>query len=103
MPPTGITARSPSAFTFFFSRRRRHTRSYGDWSSDVCSSDLRLQVIVKDALCSHLVMDHAGELYFTDDRDGKIYFVPPKGQKRVASAEVPGAGALTLTDRKSVV
>src|SRR5207248_8197642 len=22
--------------------RRRHTRSYGDWSSDVCSSDLRL-------------------------------------------------------------
>src|SRR5207248_6567414 len=24
----------------FFSIRRRHTRSYGDWSSDVCSSDL---------------------------------------------------------------
>src|SRR5207248_7186549 len=23
------------------SSRRRHTRSYGDWSSDVCSSDLR--------------------------------------------------------------
>src|SRR5207248_3800292 len=23
-----------------FSSRRRHTRSYGDWSSDVCSSDL---------------------------------------------------------------
>src|SRR5699024_12130321 len=26
---------------FFFSRRRRHTRSKRDWSSDVCSSDLR--------------------------------------------------------------
>src|SRR6266516_2364002 len=25
---------------FFFSSRRRHTRSYGDWSSYVCSSDL---------------------------------------------------------------
>src|SRR6266516_223174 len=25
---------------FFFSSRRRHTRSYDDWSSDVCSSDL---------------------------------------------------------------
>src|SRR5574342_225128 len=25
---------------FFFSSRRRHTRSGGDWSSDVCSSDL---------------------------------------------------------------
>src|SRR5438874_9023754 len=29
-------------FVFFFSSRRRHTRSLRDWSSDVCSSDLRL-------------------------------------------------------------
>src|SRR5207248_4919394 len=28
------------ACMFFFSSRRRHTNSYGDWSSDVCSSDL---------------------------------------------------------------
>src|SRR2546426_1150071 len=28
------------AFFFFFSSRRRHTRLQGDWSSDVCSSDL---------------------------------------------------------------
>src|SRR5256885_7259067 len=28
-------------FFFFFSSRRRHTRLQGDWSSDVCSSDLR--------------------------------------------------------------
>src|SRR6266536_3617979 len=27
-------------FCFFFSSRRRHTRSTRDWSSDVCSSDL---------------------------------------------------------------
>src|SRR6266496_4490543 len=27
-------------FLFFFSSRRRHTRSLRDWSSDVCSSDL---------------------------------------------------------------
>src|SRR5258705_7669639 len=26
---------------FFFSSRRRHTRCLSDWSSDVCSSDLR--------------------------------------------------------------
>src|SRR5207248_5131536 len=32
------------SFFFFFSSRRRHTRSYGDWSSDVCSSDLDLYV-----------------------------------------------------------
>src|SRR5437867_7332638 len=30
---------------FFFSSRRRHTRSYGDWSSDVCSSDLGTGVL----------------------------------------------------------
>src|SRR6266478_7887507 len=28
-------------FFFFFSSRRRHTRFDCDWSSDVCSSDLR--------------------------------------------------------------
>src|SRR6185295_12835870 len=27
-------------FYFFFSSRRRHTRYWRDWSSDVCSSDL---------------------------------------------------------------
>src|SRR6266487_6539859 len=29
-----------STADFFFSSRRRHTRWTGDWSSDVCSSDL---------------------------------------------------------------
>src|SRR5438034_5904948 len=32
------------AFVFFFSSRRRHTRSLCDWSSDVCSSDLPARV-----------------------------------------------------------
>src|SRR5699024_11462982 len=36
-PPTLLTHRCPA---FFFSSRRRHTRSKRDWSSDVCSSDL---------------------------------------------------------------
>src|SRR5205807_7470484 len=30
---------------FFFSSRRRHTRLQGDWSSDVCSSDLEERII----------------------------------------------------------
>src|SRR3712207_7630577 len=29
-------------FVFFFSSRRRHTRYWRDWSSDVCSSDLQM-------------------------------------------------------------
>src|SRR5207237_4584056 len=31
-------------FFFFFSSRRRHTRFKCDWSSDVCSSDLNLNL-----------------------------------------------------------
>src|SRR5256885_5122700 len=30
---------------FFFSSRRRHTRLQGDWSSDVCSSDLAAETL----------------------------------------------------------
>src|SRR5436305_9814490 len=33
-----------SSSNFFFSSRRRHTRCGRDWSSDVCSSDLRIGV-----------------------------------------------------------
>src|SRR3989454_8588317 len=35
---------------FFFSSRRRHTRLQGDWSSDVCSSDLTGQLAKTDRL-----------------------------------------------------
>src|SRR5207248_4101545 len=42
-------------FKFFFSSRRRHTISYGDWSSDVCSSDLR--AIAAGAL---YLLEHGG-------------------------------------------
>src|SRR5258707_15826859 len=35
---------------FFFSSRRRHTRYWRDWSSDVCSSDLTRKVLAKGNL-----------------------------------------------------
>src|SRR6266487_4766054 len=35
---------------FFFSSRRRHTRWTGDWSSDVCSSDLYSALVVPGLL-----------------------------------------------------
>src|SRR5256885_11385491 len=34
-----------SRCSFFFSSRRRHTRLQGDWSSDVCSSDLARPIL----------------------------------------------------------
>src|SRR5256885_12050563 len=36
----GDSANACNVSVFFFSSRRRHTRLQGDWSSDVCSSDL---------------------------------------------------------------
>src|SRR5256885_5260284 len=51
---------------FFFSSRRRHTRLQGDWSSDVCSSDL----------------EHAKEMGFTG-REPPFFFLKP------ADAAVP--------------
>src|SRR5205807_3181144 len=41
-------------FFFFFSSRRRHTRLQGDWSSDVCSSDL-----AEPSAASALTVDEA--------------------------------------------
>src|SRR5262249_58532248 len=39
-----------ATFLFFFSSRRRHTRLVSDWSSDVCSSDLRDRNAVLETL-----------------------------------------------------
>src|SRR5207247_6445642 len=48
-------------FFFFFSSRRRHTRSTRDWSSDVCSSDLRGGACRSTSMggCSRLRADSA--------------------------------------------
>src|SRR6266513_3180365 len=45
---------------FFFSSRRRHTRSKRDWSSDVCSSDLpRVMRLLSDENIALCISDHA--------------------------------------------
>src|SRR5947209_13472016 len=43
-----------SSHHFFFSSRRRHTRYWRDWSSDVCSSDLDAR--------DHLALQHQDHL-----------------------------------------
>src|SRR5207248_6717805 len=59
---------------------RRHTRSYGDWSSDVCSSDLPL---------SHVALDGDRPVLPLDQRlgDGQAQPGPRFGARDVALVE----------------
>src|SRR5256885_2511728 len=48
---------------FFFSSRRRHTRLQGDWSSDVCSSDLSAREFWQDIVQERCTLfQYIGEL-----------------------------------------
>src|SRR5699024_11363007 len=50
---------------FFFSSRRRHTRSKRDWSSDVCSSDLTLGLHFDLTVpLARYVLEHQNDLVF---------------------------------------
>src|SRR3712207_8123028 len=60
---------------FFFSSRRRHTRYWRDWSSDVCSSDLPtplidrlLESITSDPVARAALRVHSGLALLGDTR-----------------------------------
>src|SRR5689334_24676351 len=51
-----------SLVVFFFSSRRRHTRWNCDWSSDVCSSDLKRALVVVEPVGGNGGEDRALDL-----------------------------------------
>src|SRR5205807_4226076 len=51
----GIRDYKVTGVQFFFSSRRRHTRLQGDWSSDVCSSDLQVDQLPVVRLAQQLL------------------------------------------------
>src|SRR6202022_5009043 len=53
----------------FFSSRRRHTRSLCDWSSDVCSSDLKDDKVVED-LSSYVLSADGKKVLRSEERRG---------------------------------
>src|SRR6266487_4855971 len=56
-------------FFFFFSSRRRHTRWTGDWSSDVCSSDLFTGLF-------HSTTERPFSVFLPADKMAAIWFHP---------------------------
>src|SRR2546421_4697166 len=82
---------------FFFSSRRRHTRSDRDWSSDVCSSDLGVQR--KEGEVLHL-------MWRVPYAPGTLRAVAHKGGAVMATAEVKTAGAparITLAPDRAAI
>src|SRR5256884_7146920 len=65
---------------FFFSSRRRHTRCSRDWSSDVCSSDLKIQQDYVDDPNMHTVT--AGALHgLLESLDPQSSYLTPRDRK----------------------
>src|SRR3712207_1767514 len=62
---------------FFFSSRRRHTRYWRDWSSDVCSSDLEAE-IARDLGISRVPVREALRLL---ESQGIVVSTPYKGMR----------------------
>src|SRR5437763_15817764 len=54
--------------SFFFSSRRRHTRYIGDWSSDLCSSDLAVaeREAEEEPALPHIRLDRALQFLIGD-------------------------------------
>src|SRR5206468_8374022 len=80
---------------FFFSSRRRHTRSDRDWSSDVCSSDLERHPRVTDLLALSplrivattqggvLVSPDGGRTWSQGQLDGEVRALVRSEERRV--------------------
>src|SRR6266478_2201592 len=74
---------------FFFSSRRRHTRFDCDWSSDVCSSDLKDVVGSGATSCDQLIADflrkrnvhQAVAMYVADFSSPQAVFCTPKAMR----------------------
>src|SRR5206468_9572331 len=89
---------------FFFSSRRRHTSSDRDWSSDVCSSDLKRRQAAEQAIKSA-----GGKLeafYFAFGENDAFVIIDAADHATVASASlaINASGAVhSKTDRKRAV
>src|SRR5699024_11325464 len=97
---TAPSAAMPSLSAFFFSSRRRHTRSKRDWSSDVCSSDLA-SAICKDYLRRKydipiIAIEPAYKMVNDINKDGKTLVLATKrSEERRVGREGNSRGATT--------
>src|SRR3712207_2863917 len=81
---------------FFFSSRRRHTRYWRDWSSDVCSSDLKIPHVddldVWSLWCVRVRPGHRGQGIVHHLVEGAVRFARDRGAPAVEAYPVDNAG-----------
>src|SRR6266852_395032 len=85
-------------YFFFFSSRRRHTRCYRDWSSDVCSSDLTAKLRPKRAQVSNSLDDVARPGFTLRSNQRSAFAYPPKRFSQVPAAAYEGNPEGVLVD-----
>ena len=89
---------------FFFSSRRRHTRYIGDWSSDVCSSDLITSNLKNMRKKIERVTDDSGNLREVDQVVRYLRHVEKKFDALIPDLkELLTDPYVSVADRKSVV
>src|SRR5438132_9674823 len=79
---------------FFFSSRRRHTRSLCDWSSDVCSSDL----LFGEALSIDRLAQQCAEIFAGSRAPAGI-----RSEERRVGKECRYRGESYYEDKRSIV
>src|SRR3712207_6851054 len=85
---------------FFFSSRRRHTRYWRDWSSDVCSSDLAATATVTRG---ELIQSVSGSGQIKPAQDTSLNFSTSGIVSQVLVKEGQQVQQGATLDRKSVV
>lgn len=60
-------------------------------------------VVLKGVTANGLTINHNGEIYLTDSKDGKIYFIGKDGRKTLADSGVPNASGLALTPDQTLL
>src|SRR5690606_39732324 len=84
-------------FLFFFSSRRRHTRFSRDWSSDVCSSDLKFGKL-------HIGLPAQDPCYSASSSSAIPILLTPSSQassRKEASSSAEGKGAFCKASTNS--
>src|SRR5207248_7478380 len=89
---------------FFFSSRRRHTRSYGDWSSDVCSSDLICQMAKKRFKVNRTIarLNNPKNEHIFQRLGIDITVSPTRAILSLIEAELPGTPFVSRSEERRV-